>query len=209
MLTLLSVAAIFVGSACAQFEGKVVFGLEYELPEAMESQRSMLPSQMDMLISQSKTKVVQNTMMGAQIVISDTKTKESTLLMDMMGQKMAIDMPAPSDDEKGVEPTYKYDDKTKKLAGFKCKHAIMTIEDENGEEAEMDVYYTEEIPAAANDKLKGLKGFPLEYTINSQGLVMVVSAKSVSKEKIAASEFEIPEGFTKMTMEEFKASMGM
>lgn len=209
MLTLLSVAAIFVGSTCAQFEGKVVFGLEYELPEAMESQRSMLPSQMDMLISQSKTKVVQNTMMGAQIVISDTKTKESTLLMDMMGQKMAIDMPAPSDDEKGVEPTYKYDDKTKKLAGFKCKHAIMTIEDENGEEAEMDVYYTEEIPAAANDKLKGLKGFPLEYTINSQGLVMVVSAKSVSKEKIAASEFEIPEGFTKMTMEEFKASMGM
>lgn len=209
MLTLLSVAAIFVVSTCAQFEGKVVFGLEYELPEEMESQRSMLPSQMDMLISQSKTKVVQNTMMGAQIVISDTKTKESTLLMDMMGQKMAIDMPAPSDDEKGVEPTYKYDDKTKKLAGFKCKHAIMTIEDENGEEAEMDVYYTEEIPAAANDKLKGLKGFPLEYTINSQGLVMVVSAKSVSKEKIAASEFEIPEGFTKMTMEEFKASMGM
>ena len=209
MLSLLSVMAIFVGSTFAQFEGKVVFGLEYELPEAMESQRSMLPSQMDMLISKTKTKVVQNTMMGAQIVISDTKTKESTLLMDMMGQKMAIDMPAPSDDEKGNEPTYKYDEKTKKLAGYKCKHAIMIIEDENGEEAEMDVYYTEEIPAAANDKLKGLKGFPLEYTINSQGLVMIVSAKSVSREKVAASEFEIPEGFSKMTMDEFKATMGM
>ncbi len=209
MLSLLSVMAIFVGSSFAQFEGKVVFGLDYELPEAMESQRSMLPSEMDMLISKNKTKVIQNTMMGAQIVISDTKTKNSTLLMDMMGQKMAIEMPAPSDEDEIKEPTYKYDDKTKKLAGYKCKHAIMIIEDENGEEAEMDVYYTEEIPASANDKLKGLKGFPLEYMINSQGMVMTVTAKSVSKEKIAASEFEIPEGFSKMTMEEFKSSMGM
>lgn len=211
MLSLLSVMAIFVGSTFAQFEGKVVFGLEYELPEAMESQRSMLPSEMEMLISKHKTKVIQNTMMGAQIVISDTKDKSSVLLMDMMGQKMAIDMPTPTEADKANEPTpeYKYDDKTKKLAGYKCKHAVMVIEDENGETSEMDVYYTEDIPAAANDKLKGLKGFPLEYTIVSQGLTMTVSAKSVAKEKIASSEFEIPEGFTKMTMDEFKASMGM
>lgn len=203
--------AIFVGSSFAQFEGKVVFGLEYELPEAMESQRSMLPSQMDMLISKNKTKVIQNTMMGSQVVISDTKTSSSVLLMDMMGQKMAIDMPTPTKEEKAneIQPKYKYDSKTKKLAGYECKHAIMTIEDENGAESEMDVYYTEDIPAAANDKLKGLKGFPLEYTINSQGLVMVVTAKSVSKEKVAASEFEVPEDFTKMTMDDFKKSMGM
>jgi GLPGLI family protein len=210
MLSLLSVMAIFVGSTFAQFEGKVVFGLEYELPEAMESQRAMLPSQMDMLISENKTKVIQNTMMGAQIVISDTKNNTSVLLIDMMEQKMAIDMPSPTEEEKAkqVQPKYTYDNKTKKIAGYKCKHAIMTIEDENGEESEMDVYYTEEIPASANDKLKGLKGFPLEYTISPQGLIMTVTAKSVSKEKIKDAEFEIPEGFTKMTMEEFKAAMG-
>lgn len=210
MLTLLSVAAIFVGSTCAQFEGKVVFGLEYELPEAMESQRSMLPSQMDMLISQSKTKVVQNTMMGAQIVLTDTKENSSHLLINMMEQKMAIKIAKPTKEEKAkqVQPKYKYDDKTKKIAGYKCKHAIMIIEDENGEENEVDVYYTEEIPASANDKLKGLKGFPLEYTISPQGLTMVVTANSVSKEKIAASEFEIPSDYTIMTMEEFQAIMG-
>ncbi|MCT4581319.1 MAG: DUF4412 domain-containing protein [Flavobacteriales bacterium] len=211
MFSLLSVIAIFVGSTFAQFEGKVVYGLDYELPEAMEAQRSMLPSEMSMLIGKSKTKVIQNTMMGSQIVITDTKAKSSILLMDMMGQKMAIDLPAPTEEElkEEVQPNFKYDDKTKKIAGHKCKHAIMTLEDENGEEMEMDVYYTEEIPSAANDKLKGLKGFPLEYTILSQGLTMIVTAKSVSKEKVAASEFEVPEGFSKMTMEEFKKSMGM
>lgn len=211
MFSLLSVIAIFAGSTFAQFEGKVIYGLDYELPEAMESQRSMLPSEMDMVIAKNKSKVIQNTMMGSQIVISDTKTKKSVLLMDMMGQKMAIDLPTPTEEESKEEkqPKYKYDDKSKKIAGYKCKHAIMTIEDDNGEEQKMDVYYTEEIPSAANDKLKGLKGFPLEYTIISQGLTMIVTAKSVKKEKIPASEFEIPEGFSKMTMDEFKKSMGM
>lgn len=211
MFSLLSVIAIFVGSTFAQFEGTVVYGLDYELPESMEAQRSMLPSEMNMVIGKNKSKVIQNTMMGSQIVISDTKANTSVLLMDMMGQKMAIDLPAPTEEELKDEkkPKYKYDDKSKKIAGYKCKHAIMTIEDENGEEQEMDVYYTEEIPSSANDKLKGLKGFPLEYTINSQGLTMVVTAKSVKKEKVTASEFEIPEGFSKMTMEEFKKNMGM
>lgn len=211
LITLLSSIAIFVGSTFAQFEGKVVYEIDYDLPEAMESQRSMLPSTLDMLISKTKTKVVQNTMMGSQIVITDQKTESSVLLMDMMGQKMAINIPSPTKEEKANEmnPVFKYDDKTKKIAGYKCKHSIMTIEDENGDTMEMDVYYTEEIPSTANSKLKGLKGFPLEYSMISQGMSMTFSAVSVSKEKYSVSEFETPEGYTEMTMEEFKKSMGM
>jgi len=211
MFSLLAVVAIFVGSSFAQFEGKIVYSLDYELPEAMESQRAMLPSTMDLLIGKEKTKIIQNTMMGSQIVISNTKTKESVLLMDMMGQKMAINMPAPTKEDLAKEkvPTFKYDDKTKKIAGYKCKHAIMLVEDENGEVNEIDVFYTEEIPAEANSKLKGLKGFPLEYSMAPQGMVMTLTAKTVTKEKLPKSEFSVPEGYTTMTMEEFKASMGM
>jgi len=211
LVSLLAVASIFIGSTFAQFEGKIVYSLDYELPEAMESQRGMLPATMDLLIGKDKTKIVQNTMMGSQIVISDTKTKESVLLMDMMGQKMAINMPAPSKEDLENEklPTFKYDDKTKKVAGYKCKHAVMLVEDENGEVNEIDVYYTEEIPSEANSKLKGLKGFPLEYSMAPQGMVMTLTAKSVTKEKLPKSEFNVPEGYTSMTMEEFKASMGI
>lgn len=210
MFTLLSSIAIFVGSTFAQFEGKVVYGINYELPEAMESQRSMLPSQLDMLISKTKTKVIQNTMMGSQIVITDQKTQASVLLMDMMGQKIAINMDF---DEKELEkektPEFNYDDKTKKIAGYKCNHAIMFVEDENGEKMEMDVYYTQEIPSDANSKLRGLKGFPLEYSIVNQGMAMTFTAKSVSKEKFADEEFKVPAGYTEMNMEEFQKSMGM
>ena len=210
MFTLLSSIAIFVGSTFSQFEGKVVYGIDYELPEAMEAQRAMLPTELDMIISKSKTKVVQNTMMGTQVVITDQKSESSTLLMDMMGQKIAINMPAPTEEDKAKEGnfSFKYDDKTKKIAGYKCKHSLMTIEDENGEVIEMDVYYTEEIPSSANTKLKGLKGFPLEYTLLTQGLTMTFSAKSISKESFSDAEFVIPEGYTEMTMEEFQKSMG-
>ncbi len=211
LISLIAFVAFFVGNSFAQFEGKIIYSLDYELPEALESQRAMLPATMDLIIGKEKTKIIQNTMMGAQTVISDTKTKESVLLMEMMGQKMAINMPAPTEEDLKNEkkPVFKYDDKTKKIAGYKCKHAIMIVEDENGEVNEIDVYYTDEIPAEANSKLKGLKGFPLEYSMTPQGMVMTLTAKSVTKEKLPQSEFSIPEGYTPMTMEEFKASMGM
>jgi len=211
LLSILAVTALFVSSAIAQFEGKIVYGLDYELPPAMESRKSMLPSEMIMLVSKEKTKFIQKTMMGEQIVITNIKSNETTLLMDMMGKKMAISVPAPTEEELQKEklPVFKYDDKTKKIAGYKCKHAIMIVEDENGDENEYDVYYTEEIPASANTKLKGLKGFPLEYTVVSNGMVIIATAKEVKKEKFPKSEFVIPEGFEKMTLEEFQKSMGM
>ena len=59
----------------------------------------------------------------------------------------------------------------------------------------LEVYYTEEIPSEANDKLPGLKGYPLEYTINAQGMLMTLAAKTVSKEKVSKKLFEIPEGY--------------
>lgn len=207
LLSLLSAMTIITGSIFAQFEGKIEYKLDYKLPEAMEAQRSMLPSEMLMCISKNKTKVTQQTMMGSQTVITNTETNSSTLLMDMMGQKMAIELP--KQDEEEPETTYKYTNKFKKIAGYKCNHATMMVKESTGEEIEVDIYYTKEIPSSANDKLKGLKGFPLEYTIISQGLTMIVSAESVAKTKIEQSEFKVPADYEKLTMEQFKEKMGM
>ena len=198
---------LLVGSISAQtFEGKITFGIDYELPEVMEAQRSMLPSEMIIYIAKGHVRIEQKTMMGDNNVITDTKSKTSVLLMNMMGKKMAITM---TDDGK-EKPTPKivYSKDTKKIAGYECKNATYITEDEAGEEQEMEVYYTEEIPSEANDKLPGLKGYPLEYTINAQGMIMTLSAKTVSKEKVSKKLFEIPEGYEKMSMEDFKKSMG-
>jgi len=206
LITLLSLI-LLVGNLNAQtFEGKITFGIDYELPEAMEAQRAMLPSDMVIYITKGHVRIEQKTMMGDQNVITDTKAKTSVLLMNMMGKKMAITM---ADDGKD-KPTPKiaYSDETKKIAGYDCKKAIYTTKDAEGEDQEMEVYYTEDIPSEANDKLPGLKGYPLEYTINSSGMLMTLTAKTVSKEKVSKKLFLIPDGYEEMTMEDFMKSMG-
>ena len=101
------------------------------------------------------------------------------------------------EEEKVPEPEYTYHDETKTVAGYLCHRATMTVEDENGEETESEIYYTKEIPASANDKHKGLDGFPLEYTINSNGMTVEMVATKVEKSKISKKEFEIPDGYKK------------
>ena len=206
LLSLLCLTLI-IGSISAQtFEGKLTFGIDYELPEAMEAQRSMLPSEMIIYITKGHVRIEQKTMMGDQNVITDTKAKKTVLLMNMMGKKMAITM---TDDGK-EKPTPKiiYSSETKTIAGYECKKATYITKDEAGEEQELEVFYTEEIPSEANDKLPGLKGYPLEYAINAQGMLMTLAAKSVSKEKVSKKLFEIPDGYEEMSMEDFMKSMG-
>ena len=179
LMTLLCLS-LLIGSISAQmFEGKITFGIDYELPEAMESQRSMLPSEMIIYITKGHVRIEQKTMMGDQNVITDTKAKTTVLLMNMMGKKMAITMN--DDGKEKPTPTIVYSKETKKIAGYECKKAIYTTKDEAGEEQDLEVFYTEEIPSEANDKLPGLKGYPLEYSINAQGMLMTLAAKSVSK----------------------------
>ena len=48
----------------------------------------------------------------------------------------------------------------------------------------------------------------MEYTVDGgNDMVMTMSVSKVEKEKIPNSEFEIPEGYEEMTMEEFQNSM--
>ena len=59
-----------------------------------------------------------------------------------------------------------------------------------------------------NQQFNDLKGFPLQYSINTQGMTMYLIAKNITKEKYGKNEFEIPSGYEKMTLEEFQKMMG-
>jgi GLPGLI family protein len=206
LISILSLTMLFGSISAQTFEGKITFEIDYELPEAMEAQRSMLPSEMVIYITKGHVRIEQKTMMGEQNVITDTKSQTSILLMNMMGKKMAISM---ADEVKEAPaPKIEYFKDTKTIAGYECKKATYIIPDEAGGEKEMEVYYTEEIPSEANDKLPGLKGYPLEYSIDAQGMTMTLTAKTVSKEKVSKKLFQIPEGYDSMSMEDFMKSMG-
>ena len=193
-----------------KFEGTITYSLDYELPEIMEPQRSMLPSEMITYCKKEFSRVEQKTAMGDQIVITNTKSGGSTLLMNMMGQKMAILLSNEGANEKtDNKPTITYFDETKSIAGYSCKKAAYTIfNDQEQDSVLIDVYYSDEIPSTYNAQFKHLAGLPLEYTINTQGMTMSFIAKEISKNKLSKDLFVIPNDYEKISLEDFKSMMG-
>jgi len=210
--TLVALTLIFIaGNSTAQkaFEGTITYGIEYEdLPEEMEGYEAMLPKETLIKIKGAKTKTEQNTSMGSTISIYDGDAETSTTLMNMMGNKVAIELNKEElkKQEPEKEPKIVYADENKEIAGYQCKKAKITY----GEKDEtLTVFYTGEINAKkTKSQYKGLKGFPMQYEIFNQGIKMIMTAKEVKEEKIAASEFTTPEDYQTMTMEEFQKMMG-
>ena len=189
-----------------KFEGKITYSIDYELPEIMEAQRSMLPTEMITYCKKKSSRVEQKTTMGDQIVISNIENGESTILMNMMGQKMAIEVGKQNNKESTPSITYSNENKT--IAGYKCKKATYTVFiEEQQDSISMDLYYTPEIPPIYNAQFKELKGLPLEYTINTQGMTMTFEAKSVENTKLSKSLFEIPKDYEIMSLDAFKKMM--
>lgn len=213
IIALVAVAMALPTLAQKKFEGSVTYDIEYkDIPSEMAAMEAMLPEDMTMLIKGEKTRVEQSMGMGmSQVVIADTKTGGGTLLMNMMGKKMAIEMSKDQleklqkekKEEKKPEIEYVSGDE-KEIAGYKCKKAV--VKADGG--ASVVIYYTEELPAGASKDFKELKGFPLEYTVDSGMFKMKMTATKVSKEKLDAALFSIPDGYDKMTFEEFQKAMG-
>lgn len=195
------------------FEGTIVFSLDYkDLPAEMAAMSAMLPDEMTTKVTSTKTRIEQSMGMGmSQVTIVDIKKGSGVLLMDMMGQKKAIEMSEEEfkkmDKKKSADkkPEFKYvDGQGKTIAGYKCEKAIVVIEGVG----EMEVFYTKDLPAGASKQFEGLNGFPLEYTIKQGPMTILVSATSVKQEKLDKKLFEVPDGYEKLTFEEFQKQMG-
>ncbi len=214
-LVVLMISIVVLGvTACAgdgeggkiKWTGKIKYTLDYDLPEAYESQRAMLATEMTCYIGKGFTRVEQTSTIGDQITINNISTGVTTVLMDLMGKKIAISTEDVEDADK-VEPQIEYLDETKEIAGYSCKKAVYTIMKE-GQETVFEVFYTEDLPAEANTQFKGIEGFPMEYVIEAQGMVITYSAIEVVEEKVNKSLGEVPSGYEQMTYQEFMEMMG-
>ncbi|MCB0520501.1 MAG: DUF4412 domain-containing protein [Saprospiraceae bacterium] len=154
-------------------------------------------------------------MMRVQTFIPSKSPKDGAIIMDMMGQKIQI-IDLTEDDLSNSNSFMKtdnikeivYDPSDKKdIAGYPCYRAKLKMNDG----MEMKYYITEKIQPPAPIKAgttNSLKGYPLEMIIDTgQGMEMTLTATEVSG-KVEKDSFNIPEGYAKMTMEEFEKQMG-
>ena len=154
-------------------------------------------------------------MMGGMVQMKTiTKVDQSSMiLMDMMGQKIKIDMTKEEAQASAPEMEYNVvaDEKdTKDILGFKCvKH---TITQKGAMEMEMIAYVAKDIKTSKSviDQAKGLKleGTPLEYTIHTNGIHITTVATKID-DKLENDVFTpSTEGYKEMTMQEFQAMSG-
>lgn len=140
--------------------------------------------------------------------ISDLEKETHASLFNMMGQKVKVsNQSLPKVNKK---KTYKitYNRNIEKtIAGYSCYQAVMT----SAEGTVLTAYVTNKIKARHPYFVKlfaGLEGWPMQYTIDNNGMRMTFSAQSTNAEADVSKVFEIPADYEEKTPEELKNMMG-
>src|SRR2546423_6890674 len=112
-------------------EGKATFEISYPDAEEMNDQMlAMMPKESVSYFKDGKTRTEIKAGYGTTVVLSDPDKKESYVCMDMMGKKTAVKS-TDEDMEKQRAEMGEYDvklsDDTKKIAGYTCKKATVTM----------------------------------------------------------------------------------
>lgn len=211
-------ALLTAGLSFAQMtEGKITYSMEFtsDDPDMAMYTSMMQGSKMELSFMPGKSKAaISMGAMGTMVTTSDEKADKTLMLMDMMGQKMAMTgtLSAAEKDaaSEGTAPKYSFEmtNETKVIAGYTCTKAIATMED--GVATEM--WFTKDITANTKGQQyfnKDMPGFPMEYAVNQQGMIVKMTvtdiAKSVDKK---AFDMKIPDGYTVKSMDELKAMGG-
>lgn len=208
-LMLVSFLIMSASGTGGKFEGYLTFKIDYlEVPTEVQGMESMLPQKTTMHYKGSKVRIAQDVMGGSQIVIADSEAKTSSILMDMMGQKIHI--PISKEEMEKMEgeqtdPKIEHLSGTKKILGYTCKQARIT-DPTSGDVT--TVYYTDKLKGILHQDFKDLGGFPLEYTTSKDNIKMRLTATSVNEEKVADSMFDVPEGYTTMSQTQLQQMMG-
>lgn len=101
---------------------------------------------------------------------------------------------------------YEYvDGETKTIAGQTAYKMVRHMYDEDGEDHPMTMWYSKEIGPAINVLFSGIKGMPLECTMDAgEGRAITYTATEVVKGKVKEADFLLPDGYETLGEEELK-----
>lgn len=92
---------------------------------------------------------------------------------------------------------YEYvDGETKEIAGRTAYKMVRHMYDEEGADHPMVMWYSKEIGPAFNAMFNGIKGMPLECTIDAgDGKAITYTATEIVKGKVKEADFLLPDGY--------------
>lgn len=196
------------------FEGVITFKITYPDSKFSESQLAMFPKMMTLSVKGDKSRTDMQMSGVNSVEITDYTAKTKVALLNMMGQKYAIKQTT-EEIEKAMadegKPAIELSNETKVIAGYTCKKAVVTVNND-GVKSVFEVYYTSELGTKAanfdNPYYKDIDGVLLEFIFSSKGINMKFTASSVEKKSLSAKDFEIPSDYKLTTQEELKNMFG-
>lgn len=196
------------------FEGVITFKITYPDNKFSESQMAMFPKVLTVSIKGSKARTDLQMSGMNTVEITDYNDKSKVALLNMMGQKYAIKQTAADiEKEMSVEgtSTIELSSETKVIAGYTCKKAVVTVNND-GIKSTYEVYYSNELGTKQanfdNPVYKDIDGVMLEFLLKNRDVNMKFTATSVEKKSLPAKDFEIPSDYVLTTQEELKSKFG-
>jgi len=202
ILALLVVSSISINAQKLK-EGTAHYKIDYNMESDEGGMKGMLPTDANMSFKGDMFMVETTGGMFDQKTISDSKKQESILLMDMMGNKVAVKITKADiekEKNKGTKPKVEIINETKTIAGYNCTKAI--VKSEGAEPAE--IWFTKDL--AINNGFSqgydGIDGMMLEYTIPQKMFTMKMTCTEIKADKVDDKLFEVPSDYKPMTKEE-------
>ncbi len=203
----------FLYSFAQDFNGVITFKYTFEGRELEASEKAQMPTGQTMTFGLGKVKTEITTPTGNITTIYDVTTQETTMLLDIMGQKLAVIQKADEETKKKMEEQTKgvkvnYPDEAKQIAGYNCKKAEIVKGDTT-----ITLFFAPDLKfKGANDMqvYKDIDGIVLESTSPTQDdeLTMKVKATKIEPKKIKKKEFNIPGDYKIVSPEELKSMFG-
>lgn len=213
VVVIISPLFLYAGSG-KPFEGVISYKITFPDSKFTEAQLGMFPKLVVVSIKGTKSRTEINSSMGNQVSITDYADKTKIGLFDIMGQKYAVKSTAEEIEKENAKQSnvkVTLSDETKEIAGYKCKKATVTSE-EDGVKNSYEVFYTNELGGKGtnfdNALYKDIDGVLMEFIMKAPQFSMKFTASSVEKKSISAKDFEIPADYKLTTEEELKSKFG-
>lgn len=94
---------------------------------------------------------------------------------------------------------------TKQIAGMTAKKLVRHTYDDDGVDHPMVMWYSDEIGPRINVLFSGIKGMPLECTMDAgEGRALTYTATEIVKGKVKEADFLLPDGYETLSEEELE-----
>ena len=191
-------------------DGYILFDVKYDDMGLSKEELAALPSQSEIWFKGNKMLMLMPSAMGFETrVVVDGD--DVFVLMDMLGNKMAIKSSKTEMKDKNAAKSKQYSVKSittdkKMIAGYECTKAIMSSE---GEE-DLTVWFTDKLKISGGwyYNMNGLNGFPLEFAMSANGMKLWMVASEINNEPVSSDKFVVPSGYKVMTQQELMQMFG-